>query len=317
MATRCSIVIRAYNEEEHIGRLLRGVLAQTVRDVDIILVDSGSTDKTVEVASQFPVRIVHIRPEDFSFGYSLNTGCSYATMDYIVIASAHVYPLHRDWLEQLLVPLTSDSRVALTYGRQVGDETTKYSEHQLLAKWFPPHAATTQTHPFCNNANAAIRRNLWESHQYDESLTGLEDIDWAKRMLAMGWRVAYASEAEVVHVHDESSSRILDRYRREAIAFKRIFPHEHFSFGDFCQLTVRNIVNDYVCAVRDSRFIPNLFSIPMFRLMQFWGTYRGFRQRGEPTQQLRERFYYPKENKATEMTPTNRRTDLVINYNDL
>ena len=71
---RCSVIIRAYNEENHIRKLLQGILAQTVKDVEIILVDSGSTDKTVEIAGEFPVKVIHINPEDFTFGYSLNRG---------------------------------------------------------------------------------------------------------------------------------------------------------------------------------------------------------------------------------------------------
>ena len=92
----CSIVIRSYNEERHIGRLLAGIMEQTVKDVDIILVDSGSTDATVAIASQFPVTILHIDPEDFSFGRSLNLGCAAAKKDVIVLASAHVYPVYDD-----------------------------------------------------------------------------------------------------------------------------------------------------------------------------------------------------------------------------
>ncbi len=53
-------------------------MEQTIKEVDIILVDSGSTDATVAIASQFPVTILHIDPEDFSFGRSLNLGCAAA-----------------------------------------------------------------------------------------------------------------------------------------------------------------------------------------------------------------------------------------------
>ena len=70
----CSIVIRAYNEEKHIGRLLSGITHQTVADVQIILVDSGSTDSTVAIARTYPVEVVSIRPQEFTFGRSLNLG---------------------------------------------------------------------------------------------------------------------------------------------------------------------------------------------------------------------------------------------------
>lgn len=66
--TYCSIIIRCYNEEQHIGRLLSGIMSQTIKDIEIILVDSGSTDSTLSIASRFPVKVLHISPQDFSFG---------------------------------------------------------------------------------------------------------------------------------------------------------------------------------------------------------------------------------------------------------
>ena len=83
----CSIVIRAYNEAQHLPRLLEGIQQQTIKDVEIILVDSGSTDDTLEIAKKYPVKIVEIKPSDFSFGYSLNTGCKNASGDFLVFIS--------------------------------------------------------------------------------------------------------------------------------------------------------------------------------------------------------------------------------------
>jgi glycosyltransferase involved in cell wall biosynthesis len=127
----CSIVIRAYNEEKHIGRLLEGIRQQTVSDVEIILVDSGSTDKTVPVAESFDAHIVRIPSDEFTFGRSLNFGVRAATREFVVIASAHIYPVYPDWIESLLRPF-EDDKVGLTYGRQRGYENSKYSEHQIF-----------------------------------------------------------------------------------------------------------------------------------------------------------------------------------------
>ena len=176
MAPKCSIVIRAYNEEKGIGRLLDGITQQTFEGYEIILVDSGSTDGTLAVAKRYPVKIVSIRPQDFSFGRSLNYGCQAAQGNFVVIASAHVYPLYKDWIEQLLTPF-EDPRIGMVYGKQRGSKETKYSEHQVFEKWFPDKSTSNQAHPFCNNANAAIRRELWQEFPYNEELTGLEDID--------------------------------------------------------------------------------------------------------------------------------------------
>ena len=60
--------------------------------MEIIIVDSGSTDATLSIASRYPVKILSIKPEEFSFGHSLNLGCAEASREFIVIASAHVYP---------------------------------------------------------------------------------------------------------------------------------------------------------------------------------------------------------------------------------
>jgi len=182
---KCSIIIRCYNEEEHIGRLLTGIMEQTIKNVEIILVDSGSTDATLAISSRFPVKIVSIKPEDFSFGRSLNIGCQHATGEFIAIASAHVYPVYKDWLEKMLQPFV-DNQIGLAYGKQRGNEITKYTEHQIFAKWFSEISDLNQTHPFCNNANAAIRRDLWSQIPYDESLTGLEDLDWSKKNSIFG-----------------------------------------------------------------------------------------------------------------------------------
>ncbi len=287
-----SVVIRCFNEEQHIARLLCGIREQTLADVEIVIVDSGSTDATLHIASCYPVKVVSVSPDEFSFGRSLNAGCRAASGPLIAIASAHVYPVYNDWLERLLAPF-ADPQVALVYGKQRGCETTRYSEHRIFAQWFPDEGNPQQDHPFCNNANAAIRRCLWERLPYDETLTGLEDVEWAKRAMQMGFKVAYVPEAEVVHVHSESPRRIYNRYRREAIAMKHIFPLERFGLLDFAHFSLVNIVSDCHHALRDRALRRNLSDIVVFRLAQFWGTYRGFCQRHPVSRQLRRTFYYP------------------------
>lgn len=290
---RISVVIRCYNEEAHIGRLLSGIMAQTLRDdTEIIVVDSGSTDATVAIARRYPVELVTIQPQDFSFGRSLNLGCAAASGDYLVFASAHVYPVYQDWLAQMIAPF-EDPDVALVYGKQRGAATTHYAEHRVFARWFSEESNLRQDHPFCNNANAAIRRDLWEQYPYNEELTGLEDLDWANRVMQAGYLLAYNADAEIIHVHNERPRQTLNRYRREAIAFKRIFPGEDFRLRDFLRLWTSNVLSDYRHALMDGVLHRELLAIPRFRLMQFWGTYRGYRQRTPATDTLRRTFYYP------------------------
>jgi glycosyltransferase involved in cell wall biosynthesis len=287
-----SIIIRCCNEQEYIGRLLTGIFEQSVDNVEVIVVDSGSTDRTLSIASSFPVTIHEISAGDFSFGRALNIGCNAANGDCLVFASGHVYPTHRRWLEYLIAPFR-DTKVALTYGKQRGNARNRYSEHQIFSKWYPECSVFVQRSPFCNNANAAIRRSLWEQIPYDENLTGLEDIDWAKRVIKEGYYISYVAEADVIHVHNEKYAGTYNRYYRESIVFCQLFPEQKFSLRDFFWLWFMNTATDYVHALREKKFLKNIIQIPLFRLMQFWGTYRGYAQHDPVSASMRQRFYYP------------------------
>ena len=287
-----SLIIRCFNEEEHIGRLLEGLTHQTRRPEQIIVVDSGSTDNTLEIASRFSVEIHQIAPSEFSFGRSLNVGCRAAKHEILVFASAHVYPVYDTWVRELAAPF-EDPEVVLAYGRQQGDAATKYSERRVMERWFPARSNMRQDHPFCNNANAAVRRSVWADLPYDEELTGLEDVDWAKRAIERGHWIAYVATAPVFHAHDETMGQIVNRYRREAIAHRLIYRDHRMGPFEALRLAAANAASDYVHAARDGALLGNLAAIPAFRAAQFWGTYRGFNQRGDASAALRRHFYYP------------------------
>lgn len=293
MINNCSIVIRAFNEEAHIARLMDGIQRQTVKDVQTIVVDSGSTDQTVHLAKNYGAEIVEIEPEQFTFGRSLNKGIESADRDFVVIASAHVYPVYPDWLEKLLEEF-NDPAVALVYGKQRGSETSKFSEKQIFSHWYPEKSQNSQNHPFCNNANAAIRKDLWRRHAYDETLPGLEDLEWAKWAIENNYRIVYSADAEIIHVHDETWRSVHRRYLREGMAFKQIYPQEKFGFIDLFHLFLTNSINDMAAAGRQALLRKELFNIIKFRWNQFYGTYLGYRRSGPLTWHLKQSFYYPK-----------------------
>ena len=288
-----SIVIRAYNEEKHIGRLLYGITQQTLSDdVEIILVDSGSTDGTLAVATQYPVRIEHITPDMFTFGRSLNRGIAASAGEIVVITSAHCYPVYPDWLEQLVKPF-ADENIALSYGKQRAGATNHFSEQQFFRKYFPDVSVPQQAQPYSHNANAAIRRSLWEEHPYNENLTGLEDLAWSSWARAAGYGIAYVAEAEVIHQHEETYRQVFKRYQREAIALKQILPQSTFSLGDLLASWVKYSLLDMRWARWQRILHQKLFPILRFRWQQYWGTYRGYHYSGQVDAQLHRAFYYP------------------------
>jgi len=289
---RCSIVIRAYNEERHIGKLLIGLSCQTLVPYEVILVDSGSTDDTVAIARRHGVKVVSIDKRAFTFGRALNIGCAIASGDFLVFVSAHVYPKHTSWLADLMQSF-ADPNVVLSYGKQRGNHLNHFSEHQIFAKLFPNESVVPQGSFFCNNANTAIRRSEWEKRPYDEALTGLEDLDWAKRAQADGGWIAYAANAEIVHVHEESWATVRNRYRREAMAMRRIDDNATFGLFGFLRLLSANISNDLWHAFLEERLLAEMRSIFAFRYNQMLGTYQGYREPNEVTEELRRRFYFP------------------------
>ena len=147
MKPSCSIIIRAFNESKHLEKLFEGIENQTVGDVEVILVDSGSSDDTVAIAEKHGARSLHIKPEDFTFGRSLNLGIEAAVSDLVLIASAHVYPVYPDWIEKMLEPF-NDSQVALVYGKQRGVQDSHFSEQQIFNHWYPDVSTSSQDHPF-------------------------------------------------------------------------------------------------------------------------------------------------------------------------
>lgn len=294
MSPRVSIVIRCHNEADHIGRLLAELKRQTFTDYEVVVVDSGSDDGTLDIVEHEDVTLQHIRKEDFSFGRSLNIGCRAASGEFLAFISAHCYPEHEDWLTNLVSGF-EDEKVAVVYGKQRGVPESHFSERQIFRSWFPDTSIPRQDGPFSNNANAAIRRQLWEQHPYDETLTGLEDVAWAQTVMRDGWWVSYRADAGVIHVHQETPGQIRNRYRREAITFQKVFPAEHFSAWDFVRLSTRNVIADTRSAVGEGIGLGVVWPVLRFRVSQFAGTYQGFHMRRPPSSDLKRRFYYPEE----------------------
>jgi glycosyltransferase involved in cell wall biosynthesis len=217
-----SVVIRTFNEEKFLPALLDALNLQFFQDFETIVVDSGSMDRTREIATQKADKLLPIESHDFTFGHSLNVGIQEASGKYIAIASAHTLPFNEHWLGKLIEPL-HDNNTAMVYGRQIGGKLSKFSETQDMRRTFGPKRAVLRPPKFfANNANSAVRKDLWLEHPFDESLLGLEDIEWAKYWMERSYQVVYEPEAALYHMHAENWRQIHRRYYREAVAARWI-----------------------------------------------------------------------------------------------
>jgi rhamnosyltransferase len=291
-----SIVIRTLNEEQHLNELLASIHEQDsdVFTVEVVIVDSGSTDATIAIAESHHVRITHIDRQEFSFGRSLNIGCDFSNGEILVFVSGHCIPATNTWLHELCMPLYEE-KSQYAYGRQIGRDTTKFSERQVFDKYFPVYSMVPQSGFFCNNANAALLKSAWQGIHFDEYLTGLEDMYLARKLVESGEFVAYVSTAPVYHIHDESWSQVKRRYEREAIALQKINPEIHMNFSDFMRCLVSSILSDMGVALREKVFLKEIKNITFFRFFQYFGGYQGNHIQRKLSQQAKRKYFYPNE----------------------
>jgi rhamnosyltransferase len=301
-----SIIIRTLNEERYLPELLRSIERQrSVFSRETILIDSGSTDNTLEIASQYRCRILHINRQDFSFGRSLNRACEAAHGTYCVFISGHCIPCHHNWLEKLVQPLARNI-VQYSYGRQLGGQQTYWSEAQIFSKYFPEQSALPQKGIYCNNANSAILAATWNRYRFDEALTGLEDMHLAKRLVADHGHVGYISDASVYHLHHENWGQVRRRFEREALALQQICPEVILRRRDLFRYFTHAVISDIESCFPRTLIPRTLRQIIYYRFHQYIGSYRGNHFHKKMSGELRDSYFYPKPLKRIPLTVANR-----------
>ncbi len=204
-----SVIVRAKDEAADIGAVLDLVLEQDLGDrrAEVIVVDSGSSDGTLELVRARPVQLIQIPAAGFSFGGSLNTGCAAASGRVLVALSAHAYPPDTHWLARVLACF-DDPRVACATGvdnapdgSRLGERVVQDVEHSLR-------------HPGWGYSNAAgaFRAELWAQRPFREDMPGTEDKEWALHWLRAGYVAVIDPELRVLHDHSHDPLR--DIYRR-------------------------------------------------------------------------------------------------------
>ncbi len=291
-----SIIIRTLNEEKYLEELLQAIDEQLIDlPIEKIIIDSGSTDATLDIAKRFNCRITFIKKENFTFGRSLNDGCFFSNGNILVFISGHCIPESNTWLASLTKSLI-DNNADYVYGRQLARDTTKFSEEVLFQKYFPNNKNPENPQYFCNNANSAIKRSVWEKFLFNENLTGLEDIDMAKRICDDGGLIAYSPEAAVYHIHDETYKQVKIRYEREAIALKKIMPDIQMNIFDFFRYFFAALFLDISISLDQKKFKKNIASIIFFRFSQYLGSYLGTNNKKIIANQknYKDKYFFPK-----------------------
>ena len=226
-----SILIPTKNGAEDLEACLAAIYTQKgTGPFEVIVIDSGSTDTTLEIARRYPVRIELIPPETFHHARTRNYAAGIAKGEVLVFLSQDAIPASDTWLAAFLSNF-NEPAVAAVYGRQLPKSGSGLERRTAFAAMYGaarivkmPMDGVGLGHKYYHfsNANSAIRRTVWEATRFPDELKVFEDVGIAKRILDSGWSIVYEPEAAVYHSHDFPLNILFKRYFDIGVVYQRL-----------------------------------------------------------------------------------------------
>ena len=203
-----AIVIRTYNESAWLHLCLKSILLQEVdHEIQVFLIDSESTDNTLRVAKSFKEKMnltIQNYEGNYLPGKSLNMGVLTALdskADYITILSAHCVLQGSNALNNMVKALTKNHNVRSVFGRQLPVNFSDAIAWRDMVHMYPNESRVITSHPSLNNAFSMYKAEALSDHIFNQHVTNLEDVFWAKEELELGWFIYYEGQAAVSHYH--------------------------------------------------------------------------------------------------------------------
>jgi rhamnosyltransferase len=271
MTPRASAIVRVKDEREPIKRALASLRSQSV-DLEIVVVDSGSTDGTLAAARPLCDRLIEIAPDDFSYGGALNIGAEAASTPYCLALSAHCVAPDEGWVERSLALYENPSVVATNGALHLADGSALRGT--FLQDW-----AYLRAHPFWGFSNHASswRRDVWKRFPFSAETAAAEDKEWSARVLrADANRIAYRADLMVSMEHRwKASARTYHRRLRNEARAMAVTMAE---YADVPPYGLRELARDWWHDLPQDRHSATAHRfLNRVRLAGLLGHYRGMR----------------------------------------
>jgi glycosyltransferase involved in cell wall biosynthesis len=216
MSDLVSIIIRGKNEEDWLGLCLKSINHQSYKNFEVIYVDNQSDDSSVNIAHEYSVaKIKEIKK--FLPGKAINMGIKASKGKFLVMLSAHCIPVDKHWLKNMVKAIKNNNNTAGVYGRQLPLPSTSSDDARDLLITFGNEDRLQKKDPFFHNANSIIRRSVWNQVKFDNSITNIEDRDWAKKVIDLGYNIKYDAQSAVYHFHGLHQHNNYESFRASAV----------------------------------------------------------------------------------------------------
>jgi glycosyltransferase involved in cell wall biosynthesis len=225
-----SIIIPTKNEAMNIGPCLDQVYGQRVAfPFEVVVIDSGSQDRTIDIVKQYPARLLQIAPGEFHHARTRNLGARASSGTYVVFLSGDAIPADQGWLSSLLRNF-QEPGVAAVYGRQLAKRDAKpervfFMQHRYGARRLVKSATGGTAGKYLlyqfSNVNAAIRKDVWEQTPFPEDINASEDFSFAIQVIKRGHKIVYEPDAAVFHSHNYSLMKSFQQYFDNGVVYQR------------------------------------------------------------------------------------------------
>ena len=292
-----SIVVLVYNGEQYLNEVLASIFDQrTGFCFEVIAIDSGSTDRSLEIIGKYPVRLHGINKGEFGHGKTRNLGARLGAGKYIIFLTQDATPASNTWLENLVGAVDEDDRVAGSYSRQLPRPDCNPMEMRDISIGAPPvsivkkvdfkdefQKKTYEDHYqqfiLFSDVSSCVRKSFFERTPFNEDILMMEDQEWCKAAIEAGYRVVYEAASAVYHSHNHPLRAVYKRHFDYGVSLRK-FTDLKLTFKNVVFYTLYESVLDFLFIMAHQRnFAWKMkYSVrsPFTRFSMRYGLYRGF-----------------------------------------